>query len=57
MAWANGELRGTEEQSASKLTIPAGLSGTTVKLTVLEDEIRVTAIGRVGSCALVGRKE
>jgi hypothetical protein len=45
MAWRDRKLRGTEERRASKLPIPPGLSGSTVKLTVLEDEIRM-AISR-----------
>jgi hypothetical protein len=39
-----------------KLPIPPGLSHSTLKLTVPEDEFRVAAIGRVASCARVGRK-
>ena len=57
MAYGDGKLRGTEERSASKLPVPVGLAGSTVKLTVLEDEFRAVIIGRVGSRALVGRKD
>jgi len=32
------------KSSVAKLPIPPGLSGSTVKLTVLEDEFRVTAL-------------
>jgi hypothetical protein len=42
--------------SASKLPVPPGLSGSTVKLSVLEDEFRMATVGRVASCALVGWK-
>jgi hypothetical protein len=37
------KLRGTEERSASKLSIPVGLSSQTLNLTatVLEDEFRI----------------
>jgi hypothetical protein len=35
------------KRRASTLPIPVGLSGPTVKLTAMEDEFRVTAIGRV----------
>jgi hypothetical protein len=43
MAYGDGERRGTKECSASTLSIPVGLSGSTVKRTVLEGEIRVVA--------------
>jgi len=41
---------------ASTLPIPTGISRGTLNLTLLEGEIRVAAIGRVASYALVGRK-
>jgi hypothetical protein len=56
MACGDGKLRGTEAHSASKLPIPVGLSGSTVDLTVLEDEFRIATIGsRVVLRALVDR--
>jgi hypothetical protein len=56
MAWGHGRLRGTEGQSASQPPMPPGRSRRALKLTVLEDEFCVPAIGPVASCALVGRK-
>ena len=44
------------KRRASTRPIPVGLSGPTVKLTVLEDEFRV-ATGLVSSYALVGRED
>jgi hypothetical protein len=42
----DGKLRGTEEQSASKLSIPLDLTRGTLNHTVLEDEFRhVISIG------------
>ncbi len=43
-------------RSASKLPMPPGRSSRTRKLTVLDEEIRVAAVGGVASRALVGRK-
>jgi hypothetical protein len=49
MVYGDRERRGTENNSASTLPIPVGLSRSTLKLTVLEDEFRATPIGRVAA--------
>ena len=45
MAYGDRGRRGTENNSASTLPIPVDLSRSTLKLTVLEDEIRVATVG------------
>jgi hypothetical protein len=47
MTYRDRKLRSTENNSASKLPIPVGLSGSTLKLTVLEDEIGMATVVRV----------
>jgi hypothetical protein len=57
MAWGDGKAsRHGREQVPRSLPVPPGLSRSTLKLTVLEDELRVAPIGRVASHALIGGK-
>ena len=45
MTQGDGKRQGTDERSALKLPIPLGLAGSTLNLTVPEDEFRIATIG------------